>query len=142
MNAIVIEKVGGPEVLTFKDVPKPTPRAGEVLIKIGAAGINFIDTYFRSGMYKKDVPFTAGQEGAGTIEAVGDGTDLAKEGMKIGDRVVFVFFRGDVRRICRRSGRETDSDSGRCFIRGRMRRNGARHDRALLERRHLSNQAR
>jgi NADPH2:quinone reductase len=94
LNAIVIEKVGGPEVLTFKDVPKPTPLAGEALIKIGAAGINYIDTYFRSGMYKKDVPFTAGQEGAGTIEAVGEGTDLAKEGMKIGDRVVFVFFAG------------------------------------------------
>jgi NADPH:quinone reductase len=94
VNAIVIEKVGGPEVLTFKDVPKPTPRTGEALIKIGAAGINYIDTYFRSGMYKKDVPFTAGQEGAGTIEAAGDGTDLSKEGMKVGDRVVFAFFAG------------------------------------------------
>ncbi|HTX02091.1 MAG TPA: quinone oxidoreductase [Candidatus Acidoferrales bacterium] len=94
MNAIVIEKVGGPEVLTFKDVPKPTPKTGEALIKIGAAGINYIDTYFRSGMYKKDTPFTAGQEGAGTIEAVGDGTDLAKEHFKIGDRVVFAFFAG------------------------------------------------
>lgn len=94
MNAIVIEKVGGPEVLTFKDVPKPTPRTGEALIKIGAAGINYIDTYFRSGMYKKDVPFTAGQEGAGTIEAAGEGTDLSKEGMKVGDRVVFAFFAG------------------------------------------------
>jgi NADPH2:quinone reductase len=94
VNAIVIEKVGGPEVLTFKDVPKPTPRTGEALIKIGAAGINYIDTYFRSGMYKKDVPFTAGQEGAGTIEAAGEGTDLSKEGMKVGDRVVFAFFAG------------------------------------------------
>lgn len=94
MNAIVIEKVGGPEVLSFKDIPKPTPRAGEALIKIGAAGINYIDTYFRSGMYKKDVPFTAGQEGAGTIEAAGEGTDLSKEGMKVGDRVVFAFFAG------------------------------------------------
>ncbi len=94
MNAIVIEQVGGPESLRLKEIPKPTPRAGEALIKIGAAGINYIDTYFRSGMYKKDLPFTAGQEGAGTIEAVGDGTDLAKEGMKIGDRVVFVFFAG------------------------------------------------
>jgi NADPH2:quinone reductase len=94
VNAIVIEKIGGPEVLTFKEIPKPTPRTGEVLVKIGAAGINYIDTYFRSGMYKKDVPFTAGQEGAGTIEAVGDSTDLAKEHMKVGDRVVFAFFAG------------------------------------------------
>jgi NADPH2:quinone reductase len=91
VNAIVIEQVGGPESLKLKDVPKPAPRSGEALIKIGAAGVNYIDTYFRSGMYKKDVPFTAGQEGAGTIEAAGDGTDLAKEGMKLGDRVVFTF---------------------------------------------------
>jgi NADPH2:quinone reductase len=94
VNAVVVEQTGGPEVLHYKDISKPTPRTGEALIKIGAAGINFIDVYFRTGLYKKDTPFTAGQEGAGTIEAVGDGTDLAKEGFKIGDRVVFIFFSG------------------------------------------------
>ena len=90
MNAIVVEQVGGPEALHFKDVPKPKPGKGEALVKIEAAGINFIDVYFRTGLYKRDMPFTIGQEGSGTIEAVGEGTDLGKEGLKAGDRVVFV----------------------------------------------------
>jgi NADPH2:quinone reductase len=94
MHAIVVEQVGGPEALHFKDVPKPAPRRGEALIKIGAAGINYIDVYYRTGLYKKDTPFTLGQEGAGTIEAVGEGTDLSKEGLKVGDRVVFVHLAG------------------------------------------------
>jgi NADPH2:quinone reductase len=94
VNAVVVEQAGGPEALQYKDIPKPTPRSGEALIKIGAAGINFIDVYYRTGLYKKDTPFTAGQEGAGTIEAAGEGTDLGKFGMKVGDRVVFVFFAG------------------------------------------------
>lgn len=92
MQAVVVEQVGGPEALHYKDVPKPAPRTGEALVKIGAAGINYIDIYYRTGLYKKDTPFTAGQEGAGTIEAFGDGTDTL--GFKTGDRVVFVFFAG------------------------------------------------
>ena len=94
MNAIVVEKVGGPEALQYKDAPKPTPGKGEALVKIGAAGINYIDVYFRTGLYKKDVPFIAGQEGAGTIESFGDGTDSATEGLRPGHRVVFVHFGG------------------------------------------------
>lgn len=94
MNAVVVEQTGGPEVLNFKDVPKPSPRSGEALIKIGAAGINYIDIYFRTGLYKKDTPFTIGQEGAGTIEATGEGTDLGKVGLSVGQRVVFVHFAG------------------------------------------------
>ncbi|MGH7684186.1 MAG: alcohol dehydrogenase catalytic domain-containing protein, partial [Vulcanimicrobiaceae bacterium] len=84
MNAVVVEQTGGPEVLHVKDVPKPAPRSGEALIKIGAAGINYIDIYYRTGLYKKDTPFTVGQEGAGTIEAAGDVTDLGKFGLKVG----------------------------------------------------------
>jgi NADPH2:quinone reductase len=94
VNAVVVEQTGGPEVLHFKDVPKPAPRSGEALIKIGAAGINYIDIYYRTGLYKKDTPFTVGQEGAGTIEAAGDGTDLGKFGLKMGQRVVFAFMAG------------------------------------------------
>lgn len=94
MNAIVVEQTGGPDVLHLKDVPKPTPRKGEALVKIGAAGVNYIDVYFRTGLYKKDLPFTAGQEGAGTVEAFGEGTDASKEGIRVGDRVVFVYFGG------------------------------------------------
>jgi NADPH2:quinone reductase len=93
VNAIVVEQVGGPEALHLKDVPKPTPRKGEALVKIEAAGINFIDIYYRTGLYKRDMPFTIGQEGAGTIEA-GDAADLQKQGFKVGDRVVFVFLAG------------------------------------------------
>lgn len=93
MNAIVVEQVGGPDALHLKDVPKPTPRKGEALVKIEAAGINYIDIYYRTGLYKRDTPFTIGQEGAGTIEA-GDAADLQKEGFKVGDRVVFVFLAG------------------------------------------------
>ncbi|MGH7660359.1 MAG: quinone oxidoreductase family protein [Vulcanimicrobiaceae bacterium] len=94
MNAVVVEQTGGPEVLHVKDVPKPAPRSGEALIKIGAAGINYIDIYYRTGLYKKDTPFTVGQEGAGTIEAAGDVTDLGKFGLKVGQRVVFAYMAG------------------------------------------------
>jgi NADPH2:quinone reductase len=94
VNAVVVEQTGGPEVLNVKDVPKPSPRSGEALIKIGAAGINYIDIYYRTGLYKRDMPFTVGQEGAGTIEAAGEGTDLGKLGLKAGQRVVFVHLAG------------------------------------------------
>ena len=91
MNAVVVEQVGGPDSLQYKDVPKPTPGKGEALVKIGAAGINYIDIYFRTGLYKKDTPFTIGQEGAGTVEAFGEGSDGNKEGIRVGNRVVFVY---------------------------------------------------
>jgi len=94
VNAVVVEQVGGPEVLHVKDLPKPEPRSGEALIKIGAAGVNYIDIYYRTGLYKRDTPFTVGQEGAGTIEAAGDGTDLGKLGLKLGGRVVFTYLAG------------------------------------------------
>jgi len=100
MNAIVVDSTGGPEALVLKEIPKPAPRSGEALIRITAAGINFIDVYYRTGLYKKDTPFTAGQEGAGVIEAVGEGTDLAKVGLKLGDRVCFVYFAGAYAEYC------------------------------------------
>ncbi|MBV8601270.1 MAG: quinone oxidoreductase, partial [Candidatus Eremiobacteraeota bacterium] len=61
---------------------------------------NFIDVYYRTGLYKKETPFTAGQEGAGVIEAAGDGTDLGKYGLKLGDRVTFVYFAGTYAEYC------------------------------------------
>jgi len=94
VHAVVVEQVGGPEALHYKEIPKPTPRSGEALIKIGAAGVNFIDVYYRTGLYKKDTPFTVGQEGAGAIEAFGEGTGSATQGFKVGDRVVFAFLAG------------------------------------------------
>jgi NADPH2:quinone reductase len=86
--AVRVHKTGGPEVLTYEDIPSPTPGAGQFKIKNLASGINFIDTYFRSGMYPSPVgmPFVAGNEGAGEVIAVGSGvTDL-----KVGDRVGYV----------------------------------------------------
>ena len=84
--AVRVHKHGGPEVLTYEDVEVPAPGQGQIKIKTHAAGINFIDTYFRMGMYPSPVgmPFTAGNESAGDVIAVGPGvTDL-----KVGDRVV------------------------------------------------------
>ncbi len=84
MHAIEVAETGGPEVLAYVEKPQPSPGAGEVLIKAEAIGVNFIDTYFRSGHYPRQVPFVLGTEVAGTVAAVGDGvTSLA-----VDDRVV------------------------------------------------------
>ncbi|NSX38036.1 quinone oxidoreductase [Pseudarthrobacter oxydans] len=82
-HAIVARQAGGPEVLTYEDVERPVPGPGQLLVKVGAAGVNFIDTYKRSGTYKVPFPFTPGSEAAGTVEAVGDGVT----GFVPGDRV-------------------------------------------------------
>ena len=86
--AVRVHKHGGPEALTYEDVEIPAPGQGQIKIKTHAAGINFIDTYFRMGAYPSPVgmPFIAGNESAGEVIAVGPGvTDL-----KIGDRVAYV----------------------------------------------------
>ncbi len=85
MKAIRIDRPGGPEVLTVADVATPAPGAGEVLVRQSAAGVNFIDVYQRTGLYKRDLPFIVGSEGAGVVEAVGDGvTDFTP-----GERVAY-----------------------------------------------------
>jgi NADPH2:quinone reductase len=85
MKAIRIHRTGGPEVLQYEDIPVPTPAAGQALIRVEAAGLNFIDIYRRTGLYKVELPHTLGQEGAGTVEAVGSGvTSVA-----VGERVAF-----------------------------------------------------
>ncbi|HPA37141.1 MAG TPA: quinone oxidoreductase [Phenylobacterium sp.] len=73
MRAIRFDKTGGPEVLTLADVAKPEPKAGEILVKHQAIGINFIDTYHRSGLYPVRLPSGLGMEAAGVVEAVGEG---------------------------------------------------------------------
>ena len=88
MKAVTLRSHGGPEVLTFEDIQIPAPGQGQAKIKQHACGINFIDTYFRAGMYPSPVgmPFVAGNEGAGEVIEVGPGvTDL-----KVGDRVGYV----------------------------------------------------
>lgn len=85
MKAIRIHKHGGPEVLSYEDVPEPEPGQGEAVVKIEAAGVNFIDIYFRTGLYPAELPITNGQEGAGTVSAVGDGVTE----VSVGDRVAY-----------------------------------------------------
>jgi NADPH:quinone reductase len=83
MHAIEVAEHGGPEVLNYVDRPQPSPGPGEVLIKAEAIGVNFVDTYFRSGLYPHDLPFILGAEVAGTVAAVGDGVTS----FHVGDRV-------------------------------------------------------
>ncbi|MCC7341034.1 MAG: alcohol dehydrogenase catalytic domain-containing protein, partial [Bryobacterales bacterium] len=85
MKAIQIHQNGGPEVLTLGEVAAREPGAGEVRIRVHAAGVNFIDVYHRSGLYQNALPFTPGVEGAGVIEALGEGV----EGFAVGDRVAW-----------------------------------------------------
>ena len=80
MKAIQITHTGGPEVLNYTDVPVPTPGPGEVLVKVYASGVNFIDIYYREGRYKTALPFIDGQEAAGAVESVGPGVADFKPG--------------------------------------------------------------
>src|SRR5258708_13217613 len=73
MRAIRVESYGGPEVLRIAEVPTPEPGAGQVRVKLAAAGVNFIDTYHRTGAYKGTLPFMVGGEGGGVVDAVGPG---------------------------------------------------------------------
>jgi NADPH2:quinone reductase len=84
VRALVVPRTGGSDVLTVQDREVPTPGPGQVRVTVAAAGINFIDIYQREGVYPKPLPFVVGGEGAGTVQAVGDGVDLA-----VGDRVAW-----------------------------------------------------
>jgi NADPH2:quinone reductase len=90
VKAIRIHQTGGPEVLHLEDVPDPTPGAGEALVKIAAVGVNFIDVYFRTGLYPYPLPGTLGLEAAGTVAAVGAGVSE----VRVGDRVAYTGFPG------------------------------------------------
>ncbi len=83
MKAIQIHQTGGPEVLTLAEVPIPKPGPGQVLIRIAATGVNFIEIYFREGRYKAPLPLIPGSEAAGTVEQLGDSVD----GFAVGDHV-------------------------------------------------------
>ncbi|MBF0323837.1 MAG: quinone oxidoreductase [Alphaproteobacteria bacterium] len=84
-KAIRIHQTGGPEAMVFEDVAVPAPAAGEVLLRQGAVGVNYIDVYHRTGLYPAPLPCALGLEGAGTVEAIGDGvTDF-----RPGDRVAY-----------------------------------------------------
>lgn len=91
VSAIRVHQLGGPEVLKYEEIDLPAPGPGQVRYKTTAVGVNFIDTYFRTGLYPAPaLPFTAGNESAGVITAVGPGV----KGLKKGDRVAAVFLLG------------------------------------------------
>lgn len=85
MQAVQLQRTGGPEVLEVVDLPAPSPGPGEILIRQEAVGLNFIDTYHRSGLYPMSLPAVLGTEGAGVVEAVGEGVTRFSPG----DRVAY-----------------------------------------------------
>ncbi len=90
MKAIVVRQTGDASVLRFEDIEDPKPGPGEALVRIAAAGVNFIEVYQRTGLYPRPLPFTPGSEGAGEVVAVGEGVSH----VAVGDRVVSESFRG------------------------------------------------
>src|SRR5579884_1919483 len=90
MKSIQVKEPGGAEKMELVETPKPSPGPKQALVRIAASGVNFIDVYFRIGLYKADLPITLGSEAAGTVEAVGpDVTEVAP-----GDRVAYAMSRG------------------------------------------------
>ena len=84
MKAVRFHETGGPDVLRYEEVPDPVPGEGQALVKLSAIGVNFVDTYRRSGAYPVDLPHLPGSEGAGEVVALGPGAD----GVAVGDRVM------------------------------------------------------
>ena len=90
MKAILVSQPGGPESMQLAEVPLPQPGPKQARVRVAASGVNFIDVYFRTGLYKADLPITLGNEGSGTVDAVGaDVTEVAP-----GDRVAYAMARG------------------------------------------------
>jgi NADPH2:quinone reductase len=90
MKAIRVHEYGGPDALRYEEAPVPQPGAGEALVEIHYTGLNFVDTYHRSGLYKTPTPFTPGSEAAGVVSAIGPGvTDV-----RLGDRVAYAMHVG------------------------------------------------
>jgi len=83
MKAILVSKTGGVDVLTYTDVPDPKPKPNEVIVKIAASGVNFIDVYFREGRYPITPPFIVGQEASGVVSEVGSGVKDFKPGERV-----------------------------------------------------------
>jgi NADPH2:quinone reductase len=90
MKAILVHQPGGPEAMRLDEVPVPAPAPGQALVKIAASGVNFIDIYFRTGLYKAEAPYGLGMEGAGVVDAVGSGVTEVSPG----DRVAYAMQRG------------------------------------------------
>lgn len=97
MRAIVMRETGGPEVLEWEEVEDPLPGPGEILVRLAAAGLNFIDTYHREGLYPVSFPFIPGMEGAGTVIGLADGV----EDFVVGDRVAWPLQAGSYAELVR-----------------------------------------
>ncbi|HEU4361551.1 MAG TPA: quinone oxidoreductase [Mycobacterium sp.] len=96
MHAVAVAETGGPEVLAYVDKPQPSPGAGEVVIRAEAIGVNYLDTYFRSGIYPAELPFVLGNEVAGTVSDVGAGVTA----LRVGDRVATAAATGAYAEYC------------------------------------------
>jgi NADPH2:quinone reductase len=96
MKAVRVHHHGGPDVLTYEDVEVSQPGAGEVLVRNHAVGVNFVDTYMRSGAFPSELPFTLGKEGAGEVVAIGEGVTE----FSIGDRVAYTETPGAYADMC------------------------------------------
>lgn len=83
MRAVQVSERGGPEVLKVVELPDPSPAAGQIAVRVEAAGVNFVDVYQRTGLYQMPLPFVLGSEGAGTVVAVGDGVSRFKPGDRV-----------------------------------------------------------
>ena len=133
MVAVVrVHQTGGPEMLRYEDIPAKEPGQGEIKIKQTAIGLNYIDTYFRSGLYPAQLPFIAGNEGAGVVTAVGPGV----KGIKKGDRVAYVHPRR-LRRRARAARRARGENSAEDRRQDRGRDDAEGHDRAISPPPHL-----
>jgi NADPH:quinone reductase len=91
MRAVLVHELGGPEVLVAQDLPSPDPGPGELRVDVAAAGVNYIDVYYRTGAYPLPTPFIAGSEGAGVVSAVGSGVTT---GCQEGDHVTWAMVPG------------------------------------------------
>jgi NADPH:quinone reductase len=90
MHGIQITQHGGPDVLVYRELPTPKPGAGEALVRMRVAGVNYTDVYYRTGLYAQSLPFTPGVEGVGIVEALGEGvTEVG-----VDDRVAYVLQQG------------------------------------------------
>jgi NADPH:quinone reductase len=122
MKAIQVQKTGGPEVLQFVDLPLPKPKPTEAVVKIAAAGVNFIDIYLREGRYPATLPFVDGQEASGVVSEVGG----AAEPWKVGDRVAYTNVLGSYAeyaavpadRLVRVPERVTDKQAAAAMLQG------------------------
>lgn len=123
-HAVVVEEAGGPEVLDYRtDVPTPVPKRGQILVKNTVSGVNFVDTYYRSGFYPSAKPEILGREGAGVVVALGP--DAEQYGVAVGDRVLWLGTNGyaqytaaDAAKVIKLPDGVSEQDAGACALPG------------------------